>query len=108
MGTDPPAGPGGESVPPWLQYPGFPPGDAFWRQTGEAWLSRVWQPFWASLGPTERDAYLVRWHAPQAWRLVYGDPDFAQWLEAVDDEESAPRPDVDGRCDGGLAPGMPG
>ena len=56
-------------TPPWVEYPGFSPGDAFWRQSGETWLRENWQPFWRGLTGEEQRAYLNRWNAPPVWRL---------------------------------------
>lgn len=75
-----------EIEPPWIKYPGFPPGDGFWRQTGEAWLTLIWQPYWDSLRDEQRDIYLERWNVPREWRLYYFDTDFQQWLAETDDE----------------------
>lgn len=35
-----------EIAPPWVKYPGYSPGDAFWRQSGEYWYAYVWMPYW--------------------------------------------------------------
>ncbi len=75
-----------EIEPPWVKYPGFPPGDGFWRQAGEAWLTYVWQPYWDSLKDEQRDVYLERWNVPKEWRSYYFDTDFQQWLAEIDDE----------------------
>jgi hypothetical protein len=71
--------------PPWVVYPGYPPGDGFWRQAGETWLTLVWRPYWESLSPEEQRGYLVRWHVPNEWRDYYFDADFVKWLDTVDD-----------------------
>jgi hypothetical protein len=78
--------PGEEVKPPWIKYPGYSPGDSFWRQTGEAWLSLIWRPYWDSLGSEEQDAYLKRWKVPQEWSLYYFNRNFVKWLEEIDDE----------------------
>jgi hypothetical protein len=83
VGVPPSRRPDPEIPPPWIQYPGYPPGDTFWRQTGEAWFTEVWRPYWERLRPDEQAAYLERWNVPEAWRL-YCNPDFARWLEDVD------------------------
>jgi len=72
--------------PPWVKYPGFAPGDPFWRQTGEAWLTLVWRPFWDSLSTEAQEAYLAHWRVPEDWRLYYFDAAFLKWLEDVDKE----------------------
>lgn len=74
-----------EIEPPWAKYPGYPPGDTFWRQTGEAWLTWVWRPYWDSLDAAHKSAYLERWRVPEVWSRYYFDEDFAQWLESVDE-----------------------
>lgn len=75
-----------EVEPPWVHAPGYPPGDPFWRQSGEAWLTFVFRPYWDSLKSAEQVAYLERWHAPQDWQLYYFSPEFTNWLDSVDDE----------------------
>jgi len=74
-----------EIVPPWVKYPGYPPGDMFWRQTGEEWFCSVWKPFWYSLTITGQNKYLVRWEVPRDWQDFYFDPAFRK---AVEDEDS--------------------
>jgi hypothetical protein len=74
-----------EISPPWVEYPGFPPGDFFWREAGEPWLTQVWEPYWKSLSPEQLEEYLQRWNVPDAWRMLYFDPAFREWLDSVDD-----------------------
>jgi hypothetical protein len=74
-----------EVPPPWAAYPGYPPGDGFWRQAGEPWFTLTWKPYWDSLGEREREAYLVRWNVPAEWRKFYFDAEFSRWLDGVDD-----------------------
>jgi len=75
-----------EVPPPWVKFPGFPPGDFFWRDAGEIWFVYVWEPFWKKLSPQEQKDYLKRYHVPYKWQRFYFDPDFQSWLEHVDDE----------------------
>lgn len=74
-----------EIVPPWIIYPDYPPGDGFWRQSGENWLQFVWLPYWQSLPSQEQEQYLMRWKVPEVWRTYYFNADFKQWLDSVDD-----------------------
>jgi len=73
---------------PWVKYPGFPPFDGFWRQTGEYWLAYVWEPYWNALSLEEKEAYLQRWDVPDVWReySAYINPEFAKLLESIDNE----------------------
>ena len=66
-------------------YPGFPPGDFFWREAGEPWLTQVWEPYWKSLSAERLEEYLQRWKMPDAWRMLYFDPAFRAWLDLVDE-----------------------
>jgi hypothetical protein len=76
----------GEPAPPWARHPEYPPGDTFWRQAGEAYLTLVWRPYWESLDAAAQDAYLERWNVPEVWRRFYFGEEFAKWLESVDDD----------------------
>lgn len=73
-----------EIEPPWVKYPSYPPGDTFWRQSGEPWFVYVWQPYWDSLNSQAQDDYLVKWKAPESWRLHFSS-DFQKWLYSEDD-----------------------
>ncbi len=75
-----------EIEPPWVAYPGFPPGDFFWRDAGEPWMVHVWEPYWRSLDQQRQAEYLLRWKVPDAWRMFYFDRNFRDWLETTDDE----------------------
>ena len=72
--------------PPWITYPGYPPGDGFWRQSGEAWFTLIWEPFWNSLDSAEQRQYLQGYVVPESWQAHYFDPEFRRWLDTVDDE----------------------
>lgn len=72
--------------PPWIVYPDFPPGDPFWRQSGEKWFKYIWKPYWESLSFVEQEEYLIYWKVPDAWRYFYFNSDFQEWLETVDEE----------------------
>jgi hypothetical protein len=72
--------------PPWREYPGYPPGDPFWRQSGQAWLEEIWQPYWQSLTLEAQREYLERWKVPDVWRMIYFDPAFGRWLDEVDED----------------------
>jgi len=62
----------GDRLPPWRAFPALSPESSGWRQgDGEAWLHIAWQPFWASLGPEPRRAYLGRWPAPAGWGAAW-------------------------------------
>lgn len=69
-----------EIKPPWIEYPGYPPGDGFWRQSGEAWFAYVWEPFWNKLTDQEQRDYLNRLNAPVEWRSFYS-REFQDWLK---------------------------
>lgn len=75
-----------EFLPPWIKYPGYAPGDGFWRQSGEAWLNDVWQPYFDSLTEEDQAEYLRRWNVPENWRKFYFDKEFQNWIDTVDDE----------------------
>jgi hypothetical protein len=75
-----------EVPPPWSEYPGFPPGDMFWREAGQPWLVYVWEPFWKSLTPERQQDYLRRWNVPDVWRMFYFDSAFREWLDSVDED----------------------
>jgi hypothetical protein len=79
-------GPEKEITPPWVMFPEVPPGDFFWREAGEPWLTEVWEPYWRSLSAVNQEEYLVRWKVPDNWRTFYFDKKFRDWLESVDDE----------------------
>lgn len=74
-----------EVEPPWIKYPGFPPGDIFWRQSGEAWFAYAWEPYWKSLTLPEQAGYLKKWNVPEIWWEFYFDPEYQAWLESTDD-----------------------
>jgi hypothetical protein len=74
-----------EVVPPWIEFPGFPPSDTFWRQSGEYWFALVWEPYWKSLNPQEQQDYLEKWNVPEVWRNFYFDPEFQAWLDSTDE-----------------------
>lgn len=74
-----------EIRPPWVEYAAYPPGDPFWRQTGEHWLKDVWEPYWQGLDAVAQADYLQRWQVPDFWARFYFDPEFRTWLEGVDD-----------------------
>ena len=76
---------GKEIPPPWVEYPGYGPGDTFWRQTGEPFLSLVWQPYYESLGEAEKEAYLKQWNVPQDWQDFYFDKRWRDFLESTDE-----------------------
>ncbi len=57
-----------EIKPPWIAYPGYPPGDFFWRDAGDAYYGYAWDPFWQQLNDQEKTEYLDRWDAPEEWR----------------------------------------
>lgn len=76
-----------EINPPWVQFPGFEPGDFFWRDAGQPWLVYVWRPYYDSLTPKEQEDYLRRWKVPKEWQDFYFDPEFQKWLEAIDEED---------------------
>jgi hypothetical protein len=64
---------------------GYGPGDGFWRQSGEAWIKEVWEPYYGSLSEAAQNEYLRRWNVPDDWRTFYFDKEFQQWLDSVDD-----------------------
>ncbi|MCA0404261.1 MAG: hypothetical protein LCH30_10810 [Proteobacteria bacterium] len=71
--------------PPWISFPGFPPGDCFWRQSGELWFVYVWKPFWDLLSASQKDEYLKDWDVPFEWKKFYLDDEFQKWLETTGD-----------------------
>ncbi len=76
-----------EIPPPWIEYPGYGPGDMFWRQTGEPFFLLVWKPYYESLSEAEKQAYLARWNVPEEWRSYYFDKAWRDWLESTDEDE---------------------
>jgi|GEM_PF-4846290 len=78
----------GEISPPWVEYPGFPPGDFFWREAGEPWRTLVWEPYYNSLDAAQQAAYLERWKVPDDWRQYYFDPELRKWWESTDEPEA--------------------
>jgi hypothetical protein len=76
----------GEIRPPWIEYPGFPSYDFFWRQTGEAWKYYVWEPYYESLTPEQQAEYLAYWRVPQDWLNTEFNPEW--W--AIDDGPDEP------------------
>lgn len=74
---------------PWLKHPDFPPYDGFWRQSGDYWLNYVWRPYWNSLKPEGKKAYLEKYPPPEVWMKMSFDlnPEFAAELERIDAED---------------------
>lgn len=66
-------------------FAGYPPGDCFWRQSGEIWFHQVWKPFWDSLSVSQQQEYLDRWKVPNEWKNFYFNDDFQKWLASTDD-----------------------
>ena len=77
----------GEVRPPWVEYPGIPPWDFFWREAGEPWRTLVWEPYDNTLGAGEQAGYLQRWHVPQDWQDSYFDQSRRDFWDHVDDPE---------------------
>jgi GNAT superfamily N-acetyltransferase len=77
-----------EIVPPWIEYPGYPPYDGFWRQPGEAWFFYVWLPYWQSLSDEEKKRYLDRWEVPPVWlsQCAYINLEYAAYLDSLHNE----------------------
>jgi len=75
-----------EATPPWVKYPNYPPGDTFWRQSGEIYLHYVWRPYWDSLKSEQQGVYLKKWDVPDVWQKFYFDEEFQKWLESTDDD----------------------
>lgn len=75
-----------EVLPPWKQFPGYPPGDLFWRQSGEIWFYYVWKPYWDSLNQIEQESYLEYWSVPNVWKDYYFDPEWQKFLESCDED----------------------
>lgn len=69
---------------PWIKYPGYPPGDTFWRQSGELWFSLLWLPYWQSLDAQQQTDYLNKYNVPDVWRDYYFDQEFQEWLRSTD------------------------
>ena len=76
-----------EIRPPWVELPGFPPGDFYWRDAGQPWFNEVWETYWKSLTTEEQADYLSQWKVPETWRMFYFDPIFRKWLESTDNAE---------------------
>lgn len=74
-----------EIIPPWIKFPEYPPGDPFWRQSGEIWFHDVWLKHWNSLTAQQQEEYLKHWSVPQVWRNHYFDSNFQNWLNTLDD-----------------------
>ena len=73
--------------PPCIKYPDYPPYDTFWRQSGEAWLAYIWQPFWQQLSEKQKTAYLKKWNVPQVWQDFYFDLAWQKLLETLDNDD---------------------
>ena len=84
--TFPPAA-DGEVRPPWVEYPGIPSWDFFWREAGEPWRTLVWEPYYNALGAGEQAGYLQRWHVPQDWQDSCFDQSRRDFWDHVDDPE---------------------
>ena len=69
---------GEEIEPPWIEFPGSESWN-FKQGTNQAWMRRIWRPYWKRLTEEERHAYLERWPPPGWWRdalfskLTYAD-----------------------------------
>lgn len=56
-------------LPPWEVFPAFTAAMLPAKQGAqEVWYDEEWRPFWASLSPQERQAYLDHWQATAEWR----------------------------------------
>jgi hypothetical protein len=76
----------GEIRPPWIEYPGFESYDGFWRQSGQAWMVYIWEPYYQSLDPGQQAEYLEHWKVPQSWLETRFNP---AWWE-IDQENDEP------------------
>ncbi|MEO8870951.1 MAG: hypothetical protein ABI357_08970 [Granulicella sp.] len=76
----------GEVRPPWVAYPEYGPGDGFWRQSGEPFLTLVWEPYYESLSEEEKAGYLKRWQVPEEWWQFHFDPAWREFLERSDED----------------------
>lgn len=59
-----------EIKPPWAVYPGYPPGDIFWRQEGEPYWGYSWIPYLKGLSQEEKNRYWQRWTLPPEWAFI--------------------------------------
>lgn len=78
--------PSNEVRPPWIVYPGIPPGDIFWRFGGESYMHTVFQAHWKSLTDQNKKEYLERWEATGEWFNDLDpemDPDIRDFLEEL-------------------------
>jgi hypothetical protein len=57
-----------EPKPPWIAISGLDPEDPATQGIAEAYIALEWLPFWQSLAPGEKAAYLDRWQTSTAWR----------------------------------------
>ncbi len=81
-----PLGSEGDVTPPWVEYPGLPPYDYFWREAGEPWRVYIWEPFYKALSSAEREAYLKRWQVPEDWQYYYFGKEWHDLWENADRE----------------------
>jgi len=57
-----------EPQPPWIAIPGLGPEDPATQGIADAYIALDWLPFWRSLAPGRKTAYLDRWQTSPAWR----------------------------------------
>jgi hypothetical protein len=57
-----------EPPPPWIVLPDLGPDDPATQGIAEAYVDLEWLPFWLSLPPERKAAYLDRWQTSRAWR----------------------------------------
>ena len=85
----------GEVRPPWVEFPGIPPHEFFWREAGEPWRAYIWQTYYSSLSEEEQIAYLKRWQVPEDWyQSVFGKEELEFWEHADDPEEWVESPGI--------------
>jgi hypothetical protein len=75
-----------EIKPPWVAFPGYGPGDTFWRQTGESYMATLWEPYYEGLSEEDKGAYLKRWEVPEEWWRFHFDPAWREFMERADED----------------------
>jgi hypothetical protein len=58
----------GDVFPPWAVFPQYDSYSGFWKQGGQFWITRVFDPFWKGLDELQKAAYLRKWPASPDWR----------------------------------------
>jgi hypothetical protein len=52
---------------PWVAFPRSYPGSGWNQGVNEDWIRLAFLPFWSTLNPASREAYLEHWGASTEW-----------------------------------------